>query len=107
MRIIHALALLALTGCSACSLAPNGAQIEALVTKAVEQGIKDRKDYNDDKAGALLEAPCDISLGAYFRIGNAVKQEGLQMLCSGVRPNEPVKSLPVAPEKPASPVPVS
>jgi hypothetical protein len=50
---------------------------------ATETGIRDRKAYNDDKAEVLLTAPCDVSLGAYYRIDNPVKQKALRLLCSG------------------------
>jgi hypothetical protein len=39
--------------------------------------------YNDRKAEVLLRLPCDISLGAYYRLTNSIQQEALVMLCSG------------------------
>ena len=81
-------ALLALT-LAGCSLAPFGDKVETAVTTAVETGIDDRKAYNDKKAETLLELPCDISVGAYYRMQNSVQQEALTMLCSGKRPAEP------------------
>lgn len=73
---------------SACSLAPQGAEITALATTVVETATADKKAYNDRKAETLLTLPCDISIGAYFRLTNSVQQEALTMLCSGRRPGE-------------------
>lgn len=80
--------LLAAGGLQACSLAPGGSQVEAAVASAVEEGISERKAYNDRKAATLLTLPCDISVGAYYRLENAVQQEALTMLCSGKKPGE-------------------
>lgn len=71
-----------------CSLAPGGEKVEAAVKAVVETGVADRKAYNDEKAQTLLVLPCDISVGAYFRIDNSVQQEALAMLCSGKRMGE-------------------
>jgi hypothetical protein len=73
---------------SACSLAPSGGEITALATTAVETAAADRKAYNDQKAETLLTLPCDISVGAYFRLNNTIQQEALAMLCSGRRPGQ-------------------
>jgi hypothetical protein len=73
---------------SACSLAPHGAEITTLATTVVETAAADKKAYNDKKAETLLTLPCDISIGAYFRLTNSVQQEALAMLCSGRRPGE-------------------
>lgn len=96
-----ALGLLAAGSAGGCSLAPAGGQAERVVTAAVDAGIDDRRAYNDRKAETLLTLPCDISLGAYYRLENAVQQEALTMLCSGKRPGEAAPAL-VAPSN-ASP----
>jgi hypothetical protein len=88
---------LAALALSACSLAPGGGQIEALVTKAVDTAIQDRRAFNDKKADTLLTLPCDISIGAYYRLQNGVQQEALSMLCSGKRAGEPDPTLEVNP----------
>jgi hypothetical protein len=69
-------------------LAPHGAEITTLATTVVETATADKKAYNDKKAETLLALPCDISVGAYFRLTNTVQQEALAMLCSGRRPGE-------------------
>ncbi len=73
---------------SACSLAPHGAEITALATTVAETAAADKRAYNDRKAETLLILPCDISIGAYFRLNNTVQQEALSMLCSGRRSGE-------------------
>lgn len=92
---------------SGCSLAPNGAQIEAIVDQAVDSAIQDRRAFNDKKADTLLVLPCDISIGAYYRLQNSVQQEALSMLCSGKRPGESdpilVNPLTALPSKPLEP----
>lgn len=75
-------------GLSACSLVPHADQVKAVVDTAIDTGIEDRKAFNDKKASTLLALPCDISIGAYYRMENAVQQEALTMLCSGKRPGE-------------------
>ncbi len=86
--VVGALALL--TG---CSLAPFGDQATKAIETAILTGIEDRKAYNDKKASTLLVLPCDISVGAYYRMENSVQQEALTMLCSGKRPGEPAPPL--------------
>lgn len=78
---------------SACSLAPGGGRIEAAATTIVDAGMSDRMSYNDTKAEVLLRLPCDISLGAYYRLTNSIQQEALVMLCSGRRVGQPTPSL--------------
>ena len=73
---------------SGCSLAPSGGQIKAAAASFVETAMTDRQDYNDSKADALLRLPCDMSLGAYFRLKSTVQQEALILLCSGRRIGE-------------------
>ena len=86
-------ALLAAVSLAGCSLAPGGEKVQAAIDTAVETGIRDRMAYNDKKADTLLVLPCDISIGAYYRMQNSVQQEALTMLCSGKRANEPVPAL--------------
>jgi hypothetical protein len=83
------LPIVVLAAVSGCSLAPFGDKVKVAVDTAIDTGIEDRKAYNDKKAGTLLELPCDISVGAYYRMQNSVQQEALTMLCSGKRPAEP------------------
>ncbi len=71
-----------------CSLAPGSAKIKTAADTVIATGISDRRSYNDKKAETLLTLPCDISIGAYYRLSNTVQQEALTMLCSGKRPNE-------------------
>lgn len=89
-RPICCVAVVALGG---CSLAPGAEKIEAAADTIVATGISDRRNYNDKKAETLLTLPCDISIGAYYRLSNSVQQEALTMLCSGRRLGEPVPTL--------------
>ena len=98
IRIVDAIrfrtmAVCSLLFCSACSLTPAGGQIEAAVTTIADAAISDRRAYNDQKAETLLSLPCDISIGAYFRLTNPVQQEALSMLCSGRRLGEGIPLL--------------
>lgn len=68
-----------------CSLLPGGGRLQTAADAVVETGISDRKSYNDKKAETLLALPCDISLGAFYRLQNMIQQEALAMLCSGRR----------------------
>lgn len=85
-------------GLASCSLAPGSEKAEAAVSTAIDAGISDRKAYNDRKAETLLVLPCDISIGAFYRLANTVQQEALTMLCSGRRvgESEPQLSRPTA-----------
>lgn len=76
-----------------CSLAPGGEKIDDAVTVAIATGIADRQSFNDKEAELLLRLPCDISIGAYFRLQNTVQQEALSMICSGRRSHESVPPL--------------
>ena len=67
--------------------------METAATTIVDAGISDRMSYNDKKAEVLLRLPCDISLGAYYRLTNSAQQEALIMLCSGRRVGQPVPPL--------------
>lgn len=82
---LFAIASLFLTS---CSLAPGSEKVKAAATAAIDTGISDRKVYNDKKAETLLALPCDISIGAFYRLTNSVQQEALAMLCSGRRVND-------------------
>lgn len=75
--------LLTLLMLSGCSLAPGGGQVERAAVTVIDAAKADRMAYNDKKAEVLLILPCDITIGAYYRIDNAVKQKALQELCSG------------------------
>lgn len=99
-KLVVAGALALLTG---CSLAPFGDQANKAVETAIDTGIEDRKAYNDQKASMLLVLPCDISIGAYYRMENSVQQEALTMLCSGKLPGEPAPPL-VTTGTPAAPL---
>lgn len=90
MRYLLIAALLSLSG---CSLAPFGDKATTAITTAVETATEDRRAYNDRKAETLLTLPCDISIGAYYRIQNTVKQKALNMLCSGLEPEQIPPSL--------------
>ena len=79
-RLLPAVSILLL---SACSLVPHGAEVKALAGTGIETAEADRKSFNDKKAEVLLTLPCDISIGAYYRLASSVKQEALAMLCSG------------------------
>jgi hypothetical protein len=76
-----------------CSLAPGSEQADSAAHLLIATGVADRQHYNDKKAETLLTLPCDISLGAYYRLSNGVQQEALMMLCSGRRPYESAPSL--------------
>lgn len=80
-----------------CSLLPGAEKVETAIKATVDTGVSDRKSYNDEEARLLLVLPCDISIGAYYRLTNAVQQEALAMLCSGRRNGEEVPSL-IGPE---------
>lgn len=89
-RLLLGLSLCALAGCTA---APFGDKATKAIDTLIDTGISDRKHYNDKKGEVLTVLPCDISLGAYYRMDNTVKQEALQMLCSGRRLGEPTPQL--------------
>lgn len=72
----------------ACSLAPGSDKVKAVADTALDAGMSDRATYNDKKAEVLVTLPCDISIGAYYRLSNGVQQEALAMLCSGRRLRE-------------------
>ena len=69
-------------------MAPGAEKVEAAGNAILDTGISDRRAYNDKKAETLLALPCDISIGAFYRLTNSVQQEALAMLCSGRRVND-------------------
>lgn len=94
MRYIHRhSSLLLLILVNACSLVPGGDNVEAAASAIIDTGISDRISYNDQKAEILLALPCDISLGAYYRLTNNIQQEALVMLCSGRYVGQPAPAL--------------
>lgn len=93
MRVFNMAALAALVIVSGCGLAPGGGQIEAAAVTAIDKGRSEVKAFNDTKAEVYMDLPCAVSLGAYYRLDNAVKQKGLRLLCSGKDdgvPDEPL-----------------
>jgi len=72
---------------------PGAEKVEPAIKAAINTGVSDRRSYNDEEARLLLILPCDISVGAYYRLTNAVQQEALAMLCSGRRNGDNVPSL--------------
>jgi hypothetical protein len=71
-----------LTAClSGCSLLPYGPQVEAAIDQAREQGVKDRKKFNDDKRDLTLDLGCDITLGSAGRMEDKVRQFYLLQHC--------------------------
>lgn len=80
--------LMSLCLSAGCSLVPGSDKVEAAVGAAKTAGLSDRRSYNDMKAETLLALPCDISIGAFYRLANSVQQEALAMLCSGRRTGE-------------------
>jgi hypothetical protein len=84
---------IAITLLPGCSLLPGSEKVETAIKATIDTGVSDRKSYNDEEARLLLLLPCDISVGAYYRLTNAVQQEALTMLCSGRRIGDDVPSL--------------
>ena len=76
-----------------CSLAPGGSQAEGAAVTAIDKAKEDIRAFNDKKADVYMTLPCAISIGAYYRIDNAVKQNALQMLCSGKEIGAPTANL--------------
>lgn len=76
-----------------CSLAPGGEEIQAAASSLLGAGEADRITYNDQKARVLLILPCDITVGAYYRLANSAHQEAIALLCSGRRPGDPLPPL--------------
>ena len=87
-RKLKAICHMGILAVGGCSLAPSGEKLEAVANTIVATGISDRQSFNDKKAETLLTLPCDISIGAYYRLSNSVQQEALSMLCSGRRSGE-------------------
>ena len=76
-----AVMVVALVALSGCSLSPFYAQVRASIDQGIEQAVDDRMEYNDDKAQLILKLPCDISIGAYYRLLNPMQRAGITMLC--------------------------
>lgn len=79
-RVLSALALLALGG---CSMFTEYRAAAALAKEGVYTAIEDRKAVNDVKADVLLAVPCGASLGAVMRLENARQRALLIELCGG------------------------
>ena len=71
-------AVISLTG---CSLAPGGSQLEGAIDTAIDAGVTDRQAYNDKKAAVLPLVLCDVSIGAYARLGESNVKRGMAMIC--------------------------
>lgn len=80
MRIT--IALIALVAVSGCSLAPLAAQVRASIDQGIESAVEDRMHYNDQKGELIMALPCDISVGAYYRMKNPNHQKAIGLLCS-------------------------
>ena len=76
-----ALALAAVISLTGCSLAPGGSQLEGAIDTAIDAGIEDRQSYNDKKADLLPILACDISIGAFARMGESHVKRGVAMIC--------------------------
>lgn len=96
MRKVIAFAVSALC-LGGCSLLPYGPQAEALIDQAREQGVVDRKKFNDDKRDLTLELGCDITLGSAGRMTDKVKQFYLLQHCGIDAAPPQVRVLPPVP----------
>lgn len=92
-RVLRSASCAVAIAATGCSLAPGGEKVETAANTLITTGISDRRNFNDKEAAVLLALPCDISVGAYYRLTSTVQQEALVMLCSGRRPAEPAVSL--------------
>lgn len=79
MKIITS--MIALVLLSGCSLSPFYSQVRASIDQAVEQAVEDRMHYNDQKGETILKLPCDLSVGAYYRLENPNHQKAVDLLC--------------------------
>lgn len=84
-KVRHAAVCICTAILCGCSLAPAGEKVKIAAGTAISTALEDRRTYNDEKAETLLLLPCDISIGAFYRLTNSVQQEALTMLCSGRR----------------------
>lgn len=66
-KAVIAIAILALSGCSAI----------------INEGIERRVEFNDQKARVLKHAPCDMSVGAMLRTTTAEERAAIMTLCPG------------------------
>jgi len=60
------------------------AQLQA-VQAVVGQGIAAKKQVNDSKARLLVQAPCDMAVGAFWRELNKLERSAVNDLCGGER----------------------
>lgn len=74
----------------ACSLLPHYTQLKAVAEQGVDTAIEDRKDFNDKRAQVAVELPCDVPLGAIFRIADTRKRAILIELCGGPPANSQI-----------------
>ena len=70
MRLIPIILPLLLIGC---------AEARSFSYAAVEQ----KKQFNDVQADLVLQAPCDMTIGAYHRRLNPAQQRAVMALCGG------------------------
>jgi len=45
------------------------------------QAIDDKKKYNDVQASVYVQVPCDMTVGAYWRILTDAQREGVRLFC--------------------------
>ena len=46
-------------------------------------GIEQKKQYNDVQADLYMQAPCDMTIGAYHRRLSPAQQRAVKALCGG------------------------
>ena len=76
-----ALALAAVISLSGCTLIPGGSQATKALDTVVDTGVEDRQAYNDKKAAVLPLVLCDVSIGAFARLGESNVKRGMAMIC--------------------------
>ncbi len=76
-----ALALAAIVALSGCSLIPGGGQATKALDTVIDTGVEDRQAYNDKKAAVLPLVLCDVSIGAFARLGESNVKRGMAMIC--------------------------
>ncbi len=50
---------------------------------ALNTAVKKKQAYNDGKAQLMLLAPCDMSVGAYWRSLTPFQRRAVEALCGG------------------------
>ena len=45
------------------------------------QAIEEKRLYNDAQAKIYLVVPCDMTVGAYYRLLTVTQQEGVRLFC--------------------------